>query len=155
MGDAAVPAKDPSDPTSYVWTLVDGEQRAREHPDTFEVPPRDQREQLGLGDFAKAIFVTPSMLQQNMGERMWLRVLERKQVGKGPITYRGQLDNSPHLVSGLKAGDDVTFRPENVIAIESTKRRPGNGGGGGGLVVLALAALAFGKKKRNGRGRRR
>lgn len=147
MGDIATDPR--QDVTAFVWSLVDGEQRAREHPDTFEIPSRGEREQLGLGDFAKLIFVTPSMLTQNVGERMWVRVLERKQVGKGPVSYRGQLDNAPGLIAGLKAGDELTFKPEHVIEIESTKRKPG--GGGGGVVLLALAALAFAKKK----GRRR
>lgn len=139
MGDAIGPHQDI---TTYVWSLVDGEARAKEHPGTFEIPPRKEREQLQPGYFAKLIFVTPQMVAQNVGERMWVRVLERK-TGASGVYYRGQLDNSPGLVSGIKAGDELQFEPKNVIDIEQLR---GGGGGGGALILLAFAFLS-GKKR--------
>lgn len=140
MGDAIQPKQDI---TAFVWTLVDGEQRAKEHPETFEIPSRAERERLDVGNFAKLIFVTPEMVKQNIGERMWVRVLSRKKTN-GAISYSGQLDNSPGLIAGLHAGSDITFGPQHVVEIESTKA----GGGGGALILLAFAFLSG---KRRGR----
>ncbi len=138
-------ATDPkADPVSFVWMLVDGEQRARDNPDTFELPSRAEREQLAPGAFAKLIFVTPEIAQQNMGERMWVRVTKRS--GKGASTkYRGELDNTPGLISGLHVGSVIDFEPKHVVDIQNAKAS----GGGGALLLLAFAL--FGHKRRSRR----
>lgn len=146
MGD--VTARDPqSDPTSYVWSVFNHETNKATQGDQ---PPRREREQLGLGDFAALTLVSPS-LPDKLGEGVWVRVLERKQATKdGPIVYRGELDTSPRLISGIAAGSPITFGPEHVLQIESTVRRPGGGGGGGGILLL-LAAFALGRKRKGRR----
>lgn len=137
-------ATDPkAEPTSYLWTLVDGEQRAKEHPDTFEQPPRSEREQLAPGAFAKVILVTPEMVKQNLGERVWVRVTKRS--GKEADTkYRGELDTTPALISGLHVGSVIDFEPRHIVDIENAKARSS----GGGLILLAFAFLASKRRKR-------
>lgn len=140
MGDASDPQ---SNPLSWAWKLFDHEANEGTR-DTL--PPRSEREALGLGDFAHVTLVSPSMAQ-GLGENVWVRVLKRGQLG-GLVTYSGELDTTPKLVSGLKAGSAITFGPEHVKEIESTIRKPGTtSSGGGGGVLLLLAALAFGGRK--------
>jgi hypothetical protein len=148
VGDAASDIK--TDPLSYTWSIFDHEA----NPGTRDkLPPLREREQLGLGDFAH-ITLTNAAMPDGLGENVWVRVLERKHAGKGaPIIYSGELDTSPRLVSGLKAGHAMVFNPRHVRGIESTVKVPGGGGGGGGGggVLLLLAALAFGKKHKGKR----
>lgn len=45
------------------------------------------------------------------GERMWVGVTERD----GDV-FQGKLDNVPHDITGLKLGDMVVFRAENILS---------------------------------------
>lgn len=89
------------------YTLVDCEERNREHPDTFELP--DGRGSLRSGMFAKLIFKDPE--GDFDGERMWVAV-----TGERSGVYVGTLANDPVLVD-LDYGDEVEFDASHVCAI--------------------------------------
>lgn len=87
------------------YTLTDAEQRAAEHPLTFNIPTKQERENLLPGDFAKMIF--------DERERMWVEVSAQTEDGG----YHGCLDNNPIVVTYLRRGDVVTFYPKHVIEV--------------------------------------
>ncbi|HEX4896540.1 MAG TPA: DUF2314 domain-containing protein [Solimonas sp.] len=100
------------------WTLDDGEARHNDAPDAFEIPNREERENLKPGQLVKLMFRIA--LEGEDGktaeevERMWVLVSGR--VGQ---TYRGVLDNDPRCTKGIRAGLEVVFEPRHVIQIES------------------------------------
>jgi hypothetical protein len=103
------------------WELRSAEQSHRAHPDTFWIPPLEQRQCLERGQAARLIFEVESEdedgVVQLQGERMWVIVAER--VGEG---YVGILENQP---ASIEPGDDVylcfgaevPFLPEHIIDI--------------------------------------
>jgi hypothetical protein len=103
------------------WRLRSGEQSQREHPDTFWMPPLDQRQNVKRGQAVRLIFEIEAQDEQGVvhvsGERMWVIVAER--VGD---VYIGILDNQPACLkrSGnayLRFGAEVPFQAEHVIDI--------------------------------------
>jgi hypothetical protein len=90
--------------------LADVEERAAGS-GTFEIPSREEREDLWPGDRAKVIF-------EKIGERLWVEV-----VNVLGSTYVGTVESSP-LYSELHKGDEIVFHPENVADI-SRKCVPG------------------------------
>jgi hypothetical protein len=101
------------------WELQSGENRHREHPERFEIPPVADRTNLERGRLAKLIFnvevQTEAGAIEHLVERMWVLVTER--VGS---QYIGVLANRPQLSAGfyLALGAEVPFGPEHVIDID-------------------------------------
>lgn len=104
------------------WTLHDGEQAHREHPETFWIPPATARHDLTRGSEVKLMFEMRGVDEDGQVdsgvERMWVIVTER--VGD---RYLGLLDNQPLAYDPadpqvyLRAGAEVCFGPEHVIDI--------------------------------------
>jgi hypothetical protein len=103
------------------WELRSAEESHAQHPDTFWLPSRDERENLRRGQAARLIFDIESIDDfgqvQVQGERMWVVVAERC----GSL-YVGILDNQPASVEPgdkvyLCFGAEVPFGPEHVIDI--------------------------------------
>ena len=110
---------EPAQPTFDLisWTLDDGEAVHREAPDTFWMPPLEDRESLRPGAIVKLMFRMvlrdPGTGQeQEKVERMWVCVTGRD--GDG---YVGALDNDPFSTKDLAAGNEVRFEPRHVIRI--------------------------------------
>jgi uncharacterized protein YegJ (DUF2314 family) len=93
------------------YVLDNGEELNREHPDTFWIPLRDERENLLPGELVKLIFRI-SLEEEQHVERMWVIVKER--VANG---YIGVLDNDPYCTTELQSGEQIEFRPEHIIQI--------------------------------------
>lgn len=94
-------------------TLMDGEERNRAHPKTFEIPSVDERRGLRRGDYAKVGFEFPQAKPNYpTGERIWIAVTRRVRGG-----YRGKVANRPVFVPDLQFGEEVGFRPEHVLAV--------------------------------------
>jgi len=95
------------------WTLRPAVDMARAHPEEFKLPPLDDTEGLVFGDFAKLCFeFTPLFPDAPGGERMWVQVMGRHGCGH----YLGRLSNDP-LHAPLRCGDEVDFKPEDVLAV--------------------------------------
>ena len=103
------------------WELLSGEESHREHPETFRIPPREQRESLQCGQAARLIFAIEGEEEDGkvsvQCERMWVIVAEK--VGD---VYIGILDNQPACLGRsydvyLRFGAEVPFRAEHVIDI--------------------------------------
>ena len=93
------------------FTLEDGEARHREHPDTFWVPTRKDRENLVKDDLVKLVFNLTDG-KQTQAERMWVLITSGDSAG-----YTGKLDNDPYCMDKIKAGLEVAFEPRHVIEI--------------------------------------
>jgi hypothetical protein len=102
------------------WQLDDGEERHRESPDTFYLPPAETRATLQPGQIVKLIFRID--LEDEKGvrtqevERMWVVVDEPLKDGM----YAGTLDNDPQCTEGIKSGMKVVFEPRHVIQVNSS-----------------------------------
>lgn len=99
------------------WELDNGEEYHAEAPEIFWIPPRDQRDALNVGDFAKLIFRICLDDEDDpcAVERMW--VVVRGRVGD---TYFGVLDNEPDALAEndeFWLGTELPFRAEHVINI--------------------------------------
>lgn len=107
------------------WQLRDGEASAREHPDTFDMPPREVRDNLRRLDLVQLIFDIEGEGEggevEVLGERMWALVAER--IGR---YYIGILASEPALVDPasnfyLRRGCEVLFAPEHVVRVEAAE----------------------------------
>ena len=98
-----------ADGVSYV--LEDGEERNRQYPDTFEIPSKEERQNLKAGQIVKLMFrITADGETQT--ERMWVVVKGKEKGG-----YLGILDNDPECTQKMKSGVEVRFEPRHVISI--------------------------------------
>ena len=100
------------------WTLLSGEERQAQHPETFSIPDRSERESLSPGDAVQLLFDIETreggrVIDRGV-DRLWVIVKTRT----GNI-YRGVLDSDPGWAEGLslRPGSEVNFLPEHVIKI--------------------------------------
>ncbi len=109
------------------WELDDGEVIAAAHPDTFWLPPLEQREALQPGQLVKLIFrilVADEAGNEEMHvERMWVIVTRRD----GNL-YTGELDNQPYCTDEMNPGLPVAFEARHVINIHDEEEGGGEGG---------------------------
>jgi len=97
------------------WILVNAEERAKENPANFEMPPKEARMGLKPRTLVKLIFQFKDADSNNKeieAERMWVEIIENN-----GDDYLGTLDNDPEVIKRLKSGDKIEFKPENIIAI--------------------------------------
>ena len=91
------------------YTLGDAVQLHRQHPDTFALHPKEDRESLRVGDVAQLSFEVPGF----KSERMWVLVN-----GRFRNRYVGTLNNAPMQPSfPLSFGDKVTFFARHIYRL--------------------------------------
>ena len=100
------------------WELDSAVALNEEHPDTFHVPTRRERESLEIGQEVKLLFLLEN--EENGEpiidcERMWVRVAARD-----GTNYIGTLLSSPVTSPKLRPGHVVTFTPDHVASITVT-----------------------------------
>lgn len=98
------------------WMIDDGEVAHAETPDTFWIPPLEDRRSLRPGDHAKIRFYIrvedEAGNEEDCAERMWVRVVGRLEHG-----YCGELDNQPVCTQHINPGLEVWFEPRHIIDI--------------------------------------
>lgn len=99
------------------FDLESAEARAAEYPDSFEIPDRDEREALEVGEHAKLLmrFILDDPEEPEAGERIWVVVSERTDDG-----YLGLLANCPACLEEndeLWLGSEISFHAEHIIDI--------------------------------------
>jgi len=92
----------------YRWHLGSGVRRNREHPDTFYIPPEEERQAVVPGMDVKLMFE----MRDGFGERMWVTVTEVK---KRHLV--GTLSSLPVGIPRLLPGDKIKFKREHIIDI--------------------------------------
>lgn len=92
----------------YRWHLGSGVGLNREYPDTFWIPPEEERDEVVPGMQVKLAFE----MRDGWGERMWVTVTALK-----GHTLIGELDSIPAAIPGLLQGDLIEFEREHIIDI--------------------------------------
>ena len=105
------------------WMLISAEDRHAAHPETFEIPRREERESLSPGEGVKLLFD----IETREGDRVIDRGVDRLWVivkRRTGLSYLGVLDSDPGSREGvnLHEGDDIGFGPEHVAAIDRPSR---------------------------------
>lgn len=101
------------------WTLVSAEVRQNEHPESFRIPGRIERESLRTGDAAKLLFDIETRdaghVVDRGVDRLWVIVK-----GRAGMHYVGVLDSDPGIAPGLtlRPGTEVVFGPEHIIDVD-------------------------------------
>ena len=90
------------------YKLINGIERHNESPETFEIPSAGEIQSLHEGSLVKLGFEEDG----SGAERMWVEV---KSIQDNVL--EGVLDNDPTLIQSIKAGDSLSFRNENILAI--------------------------------------
>lgn len=93
------------------WIISNGEEAAAASAN-FEIPEREEREAVQVGDQVKLRFVKKDVGMGPGGERMWVEVTKVR--GK---RFSGRLMNQPVVIEDLAYGDEVEFGPEHVIGL--------------------------------------
>lgn len=96
---------------SVTYKLDNGVELHRQYPETFEIPPVEQRESLRVGDIVKLIFRIEFDDEAHV-ERMWVQVKEVR-----TEFYIGALDNDPYCTDEIRSGMRVEFHADHVIQI--------------------------------------
>lgn len=88
--------------------LEDVEKLAKEHPETFFIPSKEERTSQKVGASVRLHFLLESPAEGDpTGERMWVTITQ----AQGFFSpYKGTLENSPAFIEDLKIGDEVTFK---------------------------------------------
>ena len=109
---------------SYIF--VDGVESNQEHPKTFEIPSRSERENVAVGTFVKLLFEAREVVADGQwgGERMWVKVTARNAGG----SYSGTLSNTPVVFTDIKSGDAVSFEAKHIIDIRDEGEEEDCGG---------------------------
>ena len=83
-------------------------------------PAAAVRAGLPVGGLAALVFRREASAAEVQGlyERLWVEV-----VARDGDAYRGELDNQPTFIRGLKNGAAVTFGPEHVFAVMTPRAR--------------------------------
>lgn len=101
---------------SATFELADAYSRAKENPDTFELPAEDKVRALQPGSLVKLVFLISyedSRAEKvTEGERMWVEVTENEYPN-----FTGVLDNDPYCTNDIKSGITVSFTAANVIEV--------------------------------------
>jgi len=92
------------------WSLVDAQEMAKKHPETFKIPSTKDIKALKVGSTVKLIFDIDG--DSAGGERMWVVITKI-----APSEYVGELDNDPAVIRGLKYKDTIHFNADNIASI--------------------------------------
>lgn len=90
-----------------MYKLIDGVEMNSKHPETFEIPSKEDIQSLKKGDFIKLGFEESGLSP----ERMW--VMFR---GLSDGQYTGTLNNEPYSLETIKFGDKVVFQEHNILS---------------------------------------
>jgi hypothetical protein len=105
------------------WALHSGEAAHKEHPESFWIPPLEDRQNLKIGQVVKLIFEIETVNEREevsvSVERMWVMV-----AGKQGDYYMGRLMNEPASQEPsdelyLCNGAEIPFLAEHVIEIDN------------------------------------
>ena len=101
---------------SDAWELDDADERHRNAPDHYSVPPLAERTQLKSGDRVELFFLLRGHDQHGLfiqSERLPVTVLDASAHG-----YVGTLDIAPVCSAVLRAGDSISFEPRHITSIQ-------------------------------------
>ncbi len=96
------------------WLLLDAAAQHEADPQSFPIPPLEERVALHRGDLVKLVFLLdPLPIAGPNAERMWVEVERAHPDG----TYAGRLTNEPIVISSLHPSASITFESKHVAGI--------------------------------------
>lgn len=96
------------------WKLINAREMNQAHPDTFYLPSTEELKSVKAGSIIKLGFDVIDAKDTPGSERMWTVVTARD-----GDEFVGKLDGHPVIIRGLKYGDVVHFRVDNIYDIAS------------------------------------
>jgi hypothetical protein len=96
------------------WSLINGEERNRLHPDTFEIPSKSRRRNVEPG----LLVVIGLANAKHGGERFWVKVVSKGGTPEN-CTFIGEVRN-PLIYSfahSVHEDELIVFRQENILTI--------------------------------------
>lgn len=88
--------------------LEDVEKAARENPESFFIPSKEERKSQRAGDSVRLHFrLRNPSAGEPQAERMWVTITQEQGFLK---PYKGVLENSPAFIEDLEQGAEVTFK---------------------------------------------
>src|SRR6266700_367449 len=95
--------------------FIDGEERQRHFPSTFQIPTQKQRQELRLGDKVKVGLTGSKGKHPTPGERFWVKLMT---INESCLT--GTVTNALvySQVHGVDYGDTLTFETKHVLDID-------------------------------------
>ncbi|WMJ71717.1 DUF2185 domain-containing protein [Cytophagaceae bacterium ABcell3] len=104
------------------WELEDIELTAKENPESFFIPSKEERVTQKIGDEVRLHFIIKNPEENYPStERMWVRVTKGKGLFSG---YKGVLVNQPVYINGLNEGDEIHFKPKHIAQTIVKKDSP-------------------------------
>lgn len=97
------------------YTLIDGVQRNKEHPNTFYIPSEKDKKKVTVGLLCKLGFEPTEDAEEIGGERMWVEV-----ISADGDNFVGTLRNMP-LFMPIEFGEEVAFNSKHIIDITEDK----------------------------------
>ena len=95
-------------------TLDNAEESARRMPDSFDLPSRERRESLCVGDVVKLMVVVKQERKSSISAAARATVS-----AVGESAYEAVLNETLLTYKRVKQGDTVTFLAQHVFAIET------------------------------------
>lgn len=96
------------------FSLVDGQARHRERPDSFAIPFGHEVAALRPGDYCK-VAVEPENGRDHGGERFWCWIVERRGDRVTALVSNHLILSCEH---GLSLGDRITFQARHVLDVQ-------------------------------------
>ncbi len=102
------------------WELDSALRRHELHPDTFEIPLKQELAELRVGDLVKLLFLFPGKDESGTDavrcERMWVTI---EQISDSD--YVGRLESQPTLSNVLKLRDTIRFERRHIASISTLR----------------------------------
>ena len=103
--------------------LEDVEATAKQYPDSFFIPPRDERTSQKKGELVRLHFHLKNPKEgEPVAERMWVSITQEMGLFKG---YKGELENAPVYIDDLNPGDIIAFKACHIAQTIIKKGSPG------------------------------
>jgi hypothetical protein len=105
--------------TKHGYYLDNAVELSKIFPESFSIPPEDDRLAIKEGDFVKLMFSFIPEGQRPVDydcERMWVIVKER--IADHWVRV---LDNDPQFHKAISSGHELCFHPDHILAIENPK----------------------------------
>jgi hypothetical protein len=92
--------------------LEDVEKTASQHPDSFYIPPKEERKNQKNGYSVRLHFLLDNPSENDpRAERMWVTITQEEGLFK---PYKGTLENEPVYIENLRFGDEITFKSSHI-----------------------------------------
>jgi hypothetical protein len=102
--------------------LENVEETAKQYPDSFFIPPIEERKSQKRGDSVRLHFHIKNPQEgEPRAERMWVKIKQEMGLFR---SYKGELENAPAYIEDLNPGDLITFKACHIAQTIIKKDSP-------------------------------